>query len=292
MTRVAVAGASGFIGTALTAALRERGDDVVPLVRRSPGPGDVSWDPAAGTIDAVGLHGVDVIVNLAGAPIATRWTPQVKRELRDSRVTATRTLASYVAAHPSIALINGSAVGIYGSDRGDEQLTEDSDPGSTFLAGVVRDWEQATAAASGAGARVALARTGIVVGAGGGAAAPLLPLARLGLGGPLGSGRQFWPLISLRDEVRALLHLIDSDLSGPVNLVGPAPQPQRDFARALGARLHRPAALPTPGVALRVVMGEFAADILGSQRVLPTRLLDDGFEFVDPTVEDVAATVA
>lgn len=278
--RIVIAGASGLIGTALRRALEERGDAVLSLVRREPdNAGDRSWDPASGSMDSAVLDGVDAVVCLSGAGVGdSRWTPAYKRHLLQSRVDSTGTLARAIAASGRpIRLVAGSAVGAYG-DRGDEALDEDSSPGEGFLAELVRAWEAAAGPARDSGAPVAHARTGIVLSRTGGAMGRVLPLARLGLAGPLGSGRQFWPWITLVDEVRALMHLIDRpDLVGPVNLVGPTPSRQRDLMQAIGTALHRPAVLPAPAPALRLALGEFASDILGSQRVVGRVLVDSGF---------------
>jgi uncharacterized protein len=282
LSRIAVTGSSGLIGTALVAALRQRGDEVVRLVRRPPRAADeVQWDPATGHLDPRVLEGVDGVVNLAGAGVGdSRWSPSYKREILASRVDATTAVATAVAAagHP-VRLVSGSAVGYYG-DRGDEELTEASPPGSGFLSDVVLAWEAAAQPAVDAGAPVAFIRTGIVLAREGGAMKPLLRLARLGLGGPLGSGRQFMPWITLPDEVGAILLLLDSpEVTGPVNLVGPAPARQREVAQALGRALHRPAVLPAPSVALRVVLGEFAGEVLGGQRIVGHALRDSGYAF-------------
>ncbi len=222
------------------------------------------------------------MVNLAGAGIGDRrWTAEYKEVIRASRVTATRTLAEAVAAadHP-VRLVQASAVGYYG-DRGDEPLDEVSARGRGFLAEVVTDWERSAAPAVDAGASVAYLRTGIVLAPGGGAAAPLVRLGRLGLLGPMGTGDQWWPWITLADEVAAIIHLIERPrIVGPVNAVGPEPARQRDVAGALAAALHRPALVPTPAFALRAVMGEFASDILGSQRIVGSVLVDSGFVHV------------
>lgn len=284
--RVVVAGASGLIGDALCVSLRQRGDTVVRLVRRAPTASDeLRWDPATRHLDPGALEGADAVVNLAGAGIGDeRWSPARKHEIIASRVDTTHALATAAAAVGSVRLVGGSAVGYYG-DRGDEVLTEDSPPGTGFLTEVVRAWEGAAQPALDAGVPVAFARTGIVLAPQGGAAARLLTFTRLGLGGPLGSGRQWWPWITLVDEVRALLHLIDGDLTGPVNVIGPAPARQRDVARALGRALGRPAVLPAPAPALRLVLGEFAGDILGSQRAVPERLRDNGFRHDHESIE-------
>jgi hypothetical protein len=279
--RVAITGASGMIGGALSAFLNSRGDDVLHLVRRpARTAAEISWDPTHRVLDPADLAGIDAVVHLAGANVGEkRWTPSRKQEIFASRVDGTHTLAAALAEadHP-IRMVSQSAVGYYGSDRGNEVLTEDSEGGHGFLAEVVRAWEAAAEPARAAGLSVAHPRTGIVLAAGSGAMAPLLRLAQLGLAGPLGSGEQYWPWITLRDTVRALVHLVDHpELDGPVNVVGPAPARQKDIAAELARQLHRPALLPAPGIGVRLYVGEFANDILGSQRVMPTRLTASGF---------------
>lgn len=280
MSHVAVTGASGLIGTALMAALAGRGDTVVRLVRgEALVPDEVRWDPTSRHLAPEALDGVDAVVNLAGAGIADkRWTTARKREILTSRVDGTHAISTAIAeTGRPVRLVNGSAIGFYG-DRGDEVLTEDSPGGTGFTAEVTRAWEAAAAPAVDAGAPVAYARTGLVMGPHGGAMERVLPLARLGLAGPLGSGRQFWPWITLADEVSALTHLVDHpELTGPVNLVVPEPARQRDFMKALGAVLHRPALLPAPSFALRIALGGFASEVLDSHRVVPTRLEASGF---------------
>lgn len=286
--RVAITGASGLIGSALSAFLRTRGDEVVHLVRREPRTSsEVGWDPGAQTLDPGDLSGLTTVVHLAGAGVADhRWTPSYKHEILASRVDGTATIAKALAElGEPIALVSGSAIGAYG-DRGEEILTEDSEAGQGFLAGVVRAWEAATTPAQDAGLRVAHARTGIVLTPDGGAMARVLPLARFGLAGPLGNGRQWWSWITLRDELRALAHLIDQDIAGPVNLVSPQPLRQAEAMKALGAVLGRPAVLPAPALALKVALGEFAGDILASQRVLPSVLTASGFVFDHDTIEE------
>ena len=279
--RVAITGASGLIGGALSVFLSARGDEVVHLVRRAPrAPHEVSWDPGSRRLDPGHLSGLTAVVHLAGAGVGThRWTKAYKQEIRDSRVNGTATIALALAElGEPIALVSGSAIGAYG-DRGDEILTEASHPGQGFLADVVREWEAATVPAQKAGLRVALARTGLVLTPDGGAMARVLPLARFGLAGPLGTGRQYWSWITLHDELRALAHLIDHEVSGPVNLVSTQPLRQGEVMKALGAQLRRPTVLPAPAVALRVVLGEFASDVLASARVLPSVLTAAGFVF-------------
>ncbi|MEO7752114.1 MAG: TIGR01777 family oxidoreductase [Terracoccus sp.] len=294
--RVAITGSSGLIGGALRGALTARGDTVLRVVRRpASSPEEIEWDPSAGRLDPTSLDEVDAVVNLAGVGIGDkRWDDEHKHAVEQSRLDSTWTVSRALAdVHErtgrSIRLVNASAVGYYG-DRGDEVLVEQSAPGTDFLSGVVTRWEAAADPARAAGLPVAVARTGLVMAPGSGAFKPLLLLARLGLGGPLGSGREWWPWITLVDEVNALLHLVDHpEITGPVNLVAPGDARQGDIARELGRALSRPALLPAPRVALRVVVGEFADSILASQRVEPQVLLDDGFTFEHP---DLAGAVS
>lgn len=293
--RIAITGATGLIGTALSAHLSSRGDEVVHLVRKPPKtPSEIRWDPSTRTLDPAALDGVDAVVHLAGAGVGDhRWTPAYKKMIFTSRVDSTHAVATAVAAQAraghTVALVSASAVGIYGSDRGDEELTEQSSAGEGFLVDVVKAWEAAADPAREAGVRVAHPRTGLVMASGGGAFERLLTLAKRGLGGPLGSGRQWWSWITMQDEVKALAYLLDSDLSGPVNLVGPSPDRQVDVAKALGVALRRPALLPAPAFALKLVLGEFSADVLGSAKVLPTVLTAAGFTFEQPTIEAATA---
>lgn len=285
--RVAITGASGLIGSALSAFLSARGDHVVHLVRRAPrARHEVGWDPASRRLDPGDLSGLAAVVHLAGAGVGDhRWTSTYKQEILASRVNGTATVARALAdlAEP-IALVSGSAIGVYG-DRGEEQLTEDSETGEGFLADVVRAWEAATAPAQEAGLRVAHARTGLVLTPDGGALKRVLPLARFGMAGPLGTGRQYWSWITLHDEIRALAHLIDQDIAGPVNLVSTHPLPQAQVMKALGAQLSRPSLLPVPALALKVALGEFAGDVLASARILPSVLTASGFVFDHDTIE-------
>lgn len=290
MARIAVTGSSGLIGTALVAALEQRGDEVVRLVRRAPrAAGEVRWDPSTRHLDPVALDGVTGVVNLAGAGVGDeRWSPSRKKEILASRVDATSAVCGAVAeSGRPVRVVSGSAVGYYG-DRADEELTEASPPGTGFLADVVIAWEAAAQPAVDAGASVAFARTGIVLSPDGGAAAPLLKLAKFGLAGPLGSGRQFWPWITLADEVGAIIHLLDHpEVTGPVNLFT-APDRQRDIASAMGRALGRPAILPAPSLALRLVVGEFAGEILGGQRIIGEALHGSGFVPQHPDLESAA----
>lgn len=290
--RVAVTGSSGLIGGALRRALAERGDEVVRLACHSPGgPDEVQWDPARGQLDASALDGVDAVVNLAGVGIGDRrWNAEHKREVERSRTDATGTVAQALVAHlertgQGIRLVNASAVGYYG-DRGEEHLTETSPPAQDFLAGVVVRWEGAAAPAVEAGIPVAFARTGLVMAREGGAFEQVVLLGRLGLGGPMASGREWWPWITLVDEVRAILHLVDHpELTGAFNLTAPGSARQRDIASAIGSALSRPAFVPAPLFALRAVIGEFADYVVASQRVEPEALLASGFSFEHPDLE-------
>ncbi len=283
--RIAVTGATGLLGGALTEALEADGD-TVHRVTRDPAKaaeGDIVWDPDAGEIDAAALEGVDGVVHLAGEPIGDqRWTDETKRRIHDSRERGTRLLAETLAGldDPPDVLVSGSAVGWYG-DRGDEVLTEDSDPGDDFMARVCIDWEKATGAAEEAGIRVVHARTGVVIADGG----PLidkidLPF-RLGVGGRVGSGRQYVAWIGLDDHIRALRYLLDhQSLSGPVNLTAPDPATNAELTKAIGDVLRRPTVLPIPVAAIRLLYGEMGETLaMVSQRAIPRRLQEAGFTF-------------
>lgn len=287
--RVAVTGASGLIGSALVARLAREGVAVRRLVRRAPRDDEAAWDPDADRIDAGALDGVDAVVHLAGENIAQRWNAEVKRRLRDSRVRGTTLLARAVAARASSVrtLLSASAVGIYG-DRGDEPLDETSAPGGDFLSHLAVEWERSADAARDAGVRVAHPRTGIVLAAHGGALERMLPPFRLGVGGPLGDGRQWTSWIALADMVEALVHALrDVTLAGPFNCTAPAPVRNAELAATLGRVLHRPALLPTPTFALNLLFGRemVEATLLASQRALPRRLEQAGFRFAHPTLE-------
>ncbi|MGW2176918.1 TIGR01777 family oxidoreductase [Streptomyces sp. NPDC001732] len=288
-SRIAVTGASGLIGAALVRSLRADGHEVVRLVRRPARTGDeVEWDPGRGYVDVAGLVGCDAVVHLAGAGVGDhRWTAAYKREIRDSRVLGTAAIAEAVASldTPPKVLLSGSAIGYYG-DTGDRAVDESAPAGEGFLSSVCVEWEAATAAAQEAGVRTVHARTGLVVAREGGAWGRLFPLFRAGLGGRLGNGRQYWSFISLHDEVAALRHILDTEsLSGPVNLTGPDPVTNGEVTAAMGRVLHRPTLFTAPAPALRIALGDFAEDVLGSQRVLPGRLLDSGFAFAFPGID-------
>ena len=293
---ITISGATGMIGSALVTRLREGGHGVRRLVRsaRDTQPGDVRWDPSIETLDARVLEGSDAIVHLAGAPIARRWTTEHKREIRESRLRGTELIARAVAAmevKPRVVL-SGSAVGYYG-DRGDELLDESSAPGNDFLGTLAREWEGAAAPIADAGVRLVLLRTGIVLAPDGGALEKLLLPFKLGVGGPIGGGRQWMSWISLDDHLGAMEHALFTDtLAGPVNLVAPNPVTNATFATTLGRVLKRPALLPLPGFALELVYGEMAhATLLAGQRALPKALMASGFEFQHPTLEQALRTV-
>jgi uncharacterized protein (TIGR01777 family) len=293
--RIAITGSSGLIGTALRADLEADGHEVVRVVRSGGGPGTVAWDIEAGSIDAAGLEGLDGVVHLAGEGIGEkRWTDEQKRRIRESRTQGTALLTEALAglAAPPPVLVSGSAIGIYG-DRGDEQLTEASPPGTGFLAEVTKDWEAAAAPAEAAGIRVAKVRTGIVLAPHGGVLVRLTKLARFGLLGKLGSGHQWMSWISLADEVGAIRFLLDHDIRGPVNLTAPVPVTNEVLTKALGRVLHRPTFLPVPSFGPKLLVGAELAETLlyEGQRVLPEVLQEAGFEFRHPEIEPTLRAV-
>ena len=282
---VLVTGSHGLVGSALLPRLRADGHRVVRLVRSAPeGSDDVRWDPDAGTVDAVGLEGVDAVVHLAGAGIGDKkWTPARKQLILESRTRGTGLLARTLAGlqRPPTVLVSGSAVGYYG-DRGAEVLTEESAPGGDFPAQVCVAWEGAAAPAAEAGIRVVAIRTGIVLAAHGGALHRMLLPFKLGLGGRIGSGEQYMSWITLDDHLGAIRHLLTAEsVSGPVNLTAPEPATNTEFTRALGAALHRPTLLPTPLLPLKAVYGGELVDTLlvEGQRVLPRVLEANGYAF-------------
>jgi uncharacterized protein (TIGR01777 family) len=284
--RVVVSGSSGFVGTALCSELRRAGHEVVRLVRREPAAaGERAWDPATGWLDAGALDGADAVVNLCGAGIGTkRWSGAYKQLIRDSRIEPTDVLARAGAERGVPVLVNGSATGYYGQ-TGAVVVDERAPAGSDFLAEVCRDWEAATRPASDAGVRVVLLRTGVVLGASGGLLGRLLPVFRRGLGGRLGSGRQYLSWVSMADQLGAIQLALESDrMRGPVNVTSPAPVTNAVFTRELAAVLRRPAPWVVPRSLLRLVLGEFAEDVLGSQRVVPRMLPEHGYRFVYPSL--------
>jgi uncharacterized protein (TIGR01777 family) len=288
--RIAITGSSGLIGTALVHSLRTDGHEVVRIVRRPPGAGDeVQWDPRRQYVDVSGLIGCEAVVHLAGAGIGERrWSEAYRKELRDSRVLGTAAIAEAVASLdvPPRVLVSGSAVGFYG-DTGDRTVDESAPPGDGFLPKLCVEWEEAAAPAEEAGVRTAFARSGLVVSRRGGAWGRMFPLFKAGLGGRLGNGRQYWSFIALHDEIAALRHIIDTEsLSGPVNLTAPNPVTNAEVTAAMGRVLRRPTLFTAPAPALRIVLGEMADDILAGQRALPARLLESGFSFAFPSIDE------
>jgi uncharacterized protein len=293
---IVMAGASGFLGQHLARRLSTDGHRIVRLVRRQPAGNDErQWSPERHELDPAHLAGADAVVNLAGTGAADhRWTKAYRAAIRSSRVDSTATLAEAVAGLSAnerpATLVNSSAVGFYG-DTGETAVDEGSPPGSGFFPDVCQAWEAATRAAENAGVRVVLLRTGLVMHASGGMLKPLVLAFRLGLGGRFGSGRQWMPCTSLADWLDAAVFLLSrTDLAGPVNMVGPNPVRNAEFAKALGAALHRPAVWPIPALALRIAVGGFGAEAVASQRILPGVLTRAGFPFQHPTVDKILAT--
>ncbi len=287
---VLVSGSTGLIGTALVRALEERGHRVVRLVRSGGGGRDaVRWDPSSGTIEADGLEGIDAVVHLAGEGIAEgRWTAEKKARILDSRKQGTRLLAGAIAGlrTPPRVMVSTSAIGYYG-DRGNELLRETSPPGDLFLSKVCVEWEGAAEPAREAGVRVVHPRIGIVLSTKGGALKQTLPIFKLGLGGKIGSGRQYWSWVTLDDVVGAMIHAIETNtLEGPVNVVAPDAPTNVEFTKALGRVLNRPTVFPLPAPAARLMLGEVADELLlPSARVEPARLKETGYDYRHPELE-------
>ena len=293
--RVIISGASGLIGSALCSELRSGQHDVVTLVRRPTGAGEVQWDPANGVLPADALEGADAVVHLAGAGIGDhRWTAEYKREILDSRVRSTTLLAETIAActqRPPVFL-SGSAIGIYGASD-DRELDEQSPVGSGFLADTCRQWEAAALPAAAAGTRVAYLRTGIVLTPKGGALKKMLPLFKLFAGGRFGNGKQWQSWISLPDEVGAICHLLTSDVEGPVNLTAPNPITNAGFAKQLGKALGRPSVVPVPSFGPKLLLGSELAEALlfTGQNVLPKVLQQSGYRFQHPRLDEALAAL-
>lgn len=287
--QIAVTGASGLVGSSLVPLFTTGGHEVLKLVRNQAGEGELRWDPAR-QFDASGLDGIDAVVHLAGESIASaRWSDKVKRKISNSRVEGTRLLCEGLAEmkSPPKTLVCASAIGFYGN-RGDEKLSEDSEPGEGFLAEVAREWEAATQPAADAGIRVVNLRFGVIVSPKGGALAKMLLLFMLGGGGRVGSGKQYWSWISIDDAVGAVHHALMTDsLAGPVNVVSPHPVTNAEFTKTLGSVLKRPTIVPVPAFAARLSLGEMAeALLLASTRVVPTELIRTGYDFRQPTLEE------
>ena len=293
--RVIISGASGLIGSALCSELRSGQHDVVTLVRRPAGAGEVQWDPANGVLPADALEGADAVVHLAGAGIGDhRWTAEYKREILDSRVRSTTLLAETIASctqRPPVFL-SGSAIGIYGASD-DRELDEQSPVGSGFLADTCRQWEAAALPAAAAGTRVAYLRTGIVLTPKGGALKKMLPLFKLFAGGRFGNGKQWQSWISLPDEVGAICHLLTSDVEGPVNLTAPNPITNAGFVKVLGKAMGRPSVLPVPSFGPKLLLGSELAEALlfTGQNVLPKVLQHSGYHFRHPRLDEAFAAL-
>ena len=293
--KIVVTGGTGFLGSVLVRSLRQRGDDVVVIGRGASVGADATWDPAAGVLDASLLEGADVVVNLNGAGIGEkRWTDARKQVVLDSRTVPTSLLATTMASmdNPPPLFLSGSAMGYYGN-TGDTPVDESAPQGDGFLASVCAEWEAAADPARDAGIRVIHPRTGIVLDRRSEALKPLIPLFKMGVGGPIGGGSQWWSWITLTDTVAAFEHCIDAELAGPVNLVAPNPVTNREFAKALGAQLGRPSFFPAPKFAVDIRLGKELASTMayGSLRVLPTVLEAEGFSFSAPTIEEALADV-
>jgi len=283
MSKIAITGASGLIGSALVGDLRDKGQEVLRLVRRPVASADeVQWDPKNESIDIAALAGVNAVINLAGTGVGDkRWTNSYKNEILNSRVSSTRTIAKAVEELKPDVFISASAIGWYG-ETGDRAVTETDRGGDDFLAGVCEQWEAAADLAP--SVRTVMIRTGVVLDPTGGALGKMLPLFKFGVGGKMGSGKQWWSWITLHDQIRSFQFLMDSDLSGPVNITAPNPATNSEFTAALARALHRPALLPVPGIALKVALGGFSSELLGSKKVLPEVLSNAGFVFDYPHV--------
>ena len=280
---IAVTGASGLIGSALVSHLREKGDTVIKLVRREPRAKDEAfWDPIGGKVDLVALEGVDSIVHLAGAGVGDkRWSTSYKAEILNSRLYGTTTIANAAEQLKIKSLISSSAIGWYG-ESGNRAVVESDRVGDDFLAAVCREWEAAADLAQ--GVRTVKIRTGLVLDPTGGALGKMLPLFRLGLGGKLGNGKQWWSWITLHDVIRAISFLLEKKIEGPVNLTSPNPVTNQEFTSALARAMHRPALFPAPAIGLKIALGGFSSEILGSKKVMPQELTNAGFTWDYPHI--------
>ena len=288
--RVAVTGASGLIGTALVGHLRNEGHTVQRFVRRPAIARDeISWDPKAGTVDLAALEGVDAVIHLAGAGVGDkRWTKKYKSTILNSRLLGTTAIANAVATVKPSVFISASAIGWYG-ETGNRAVTETDRGGDDFLSAVCREWEGAADLAG--DVRTVKIRTGLVLDPTGGALGRMIPLFRFGLGGKLGNGKQWWSWITLHDQVRAICHLMESKVSGAVNLTAPNPSTNQEFTAALARAMHRPALFPAPGFALKLALGGFSTEILSSKKILPEVLLNDNFVFDYPHLTSALETL-
>ena len=288
--RIAITGSSGLIGTALVGHLKSEGHTVQRLVRRSPVATDeVTWDPQTGYVDLGALDGVDAVIHLAGAPVeGKRWTKKYKAQILNSRLFGTNTIAKAVAEIKPQVFISASAVGWYG-ESGNRAVIEKDRVGDDFLATVCREWESAADLAG--DVRTVKLRTGLVLDPTGGALGKMLPLFRLGFGGKLGSGKQWWSWITLHDVIRSVEFALVEKISGPVNLTSPNPVTNHEFTAALARTLHRPAVFPAPAFALKLLLGGFSSEVLGSKRVSPQALQDAGFTWDNPHLTEALATL-
>jgi uncharacterized protein (TIGR01777 family) len=274
--RIAITGASGLIGTALVGYLKSEGHTVQRLVRRPVvAPDEIQWDPKTGYVDIEALRGVDAVIHLAGVGVGDkRWTKKYKAEILNSRLLGTTAIANAVSEVKPQVFISASAIGWYG-ESGNRAVVESDRVGEDFLAAVCREWEAAADLAT--GTRVVKIRTGLVLDPTGGALGRMLPLFRFGLGGKLGNGKQWWSWITLHDQIRAIAFLLEHNISGPVNLTSPNPVTNQEFTSALARALHRPALFPAPAIALKIALGGFSSEILGSKKVTPATLAGAGF---------------
>ena len=281
--RIAVTGASGLIGSALVGHLKSQGHTVQRLVRRPAiSSEEISWDPIAGTVDMDALAGVDAVIHLAGVGVGDkRWTKKYKSEILNSRLLGTTTIAKAVAIVKPQVFISASAIGWYG-ESGNRSVVESDRAGDDFLAAVCREWESAADLAG--DVRTVKLRTGLVLDPTGGALGKMLPLFRFGLGGKLGNGKQWWSWITLHDQIRAITFLLENQVSGPVNVTSPNPVTNSEFTAGLARAMHRPALFPVPAIALKITLGGFSSEILGSKKVIPQTLTEAGFEFDYPHI--------
>ena len=281
--RIAVTGASGLIGTALVGYLKSQGHTVQRLVRRAAvSSEEITWDPIAGTVDMEALAGVDAVIHLAGAGVSDkRWTKKYKSEILNSRLLGTTTIAKAVAIVKPQVFISASAIGWYG-ESGNRAVFESDRVGDDFLAAVCHEWESAADLAG--DVRTVKLRTGLVLDPTGGALGKMLPLFRFGLGGKLSNGKQWWSWITLHDQIRAIAFLLENKVSGPVNLTSPNPVTNSEFTAGLARAMHRPALFPVPALALKIVLGGFSAEVLGSKKVMPQVLTEAGFTFDYPHI--------
>ena len=281
--RIAVTGASGLIGSALVGYLKSQGHTVQRLVRRpAVSAEEITWDPTAGTVDMEALAGVDAVIHLAGAGVSDkRWTKKYKSEILNSRLLGTTTIAKAVAIIKPQVFISASAIGWYG-ESGNRAVVESDRVGDDFLAAVCREWESAADLAG--DVRTVKLRTGLVLDPTGGALGKMLPIFRFGLGGKLSNGKQWWSWITLHDQIRAIAFLLENKVSGPVNLTSPNPVTNSEFTAGLARAMHRPALFPVPALALKIVLGGFSSEVLGSKKVMPQALTEAGFTFDYPHI--------